>query len=545
MRRALVLASMFSLAACGGGAGSGSAITPAMTTPATLHLHLAVPASAATSALRRPLRISPAVMGVGVVVYFHSDATHSTPVGSAAYDVSASSPLCAAGANGSRSCTFDVPAPVPNAGDSDDVIITTYDTAPSGGVIPAGAKALDQGTINVTPVAGGPLSPSVVFGGIPSTVSIAVENPNATYDANLYGGMSYYVEVVAQDASGATIIGSDPYATPIALTSNGTFTGAGTSLNVTSPNQTVFITTPASGTSLTMHAASPAASIIVNVRAAGFTQTIATLAGAVQIQAGADGDVYVPTATTAYVYDPKTRTQLGTVAAGGGNAFVGISAIAPGSTADGAVLIGLQFGGLEGVAIVGFGFPTTFSGADPVTGPILQPFAAFGTLFYLGANGLCDSSGTCQTSVAGTQGAQGSDGNLWVAGGSVVHRVSTDLLTVTNFSTGLSAGANVASIVGAPDGDLYALDYANGQVVKITTSGTISTFTASGATGNIIVGPDGALWFPEPSKIARFDLATDTVTTTSLTFTPLWLTLAADGSFWSVDGSGDVIRVIP
>ena len=79
-------------------------------------------------------------MGVGVVVYFHSDATHSTPVGSAAYDVSASSPLCTAGANGSRSCTFDVPAPVPNAGDSDDVIVTTYDTAPSGGVIPSAQK---------------------------------------------------------------------------------------------------------------------------------------------------------------------------------------------------------------------------------------------------------------------------------------------------------------------------------------------------------------------------------------------------------------------
>ena len=50
---------------------------------------------------------------------------------------------------------------------------------------------------------------------------------------------------------------------------------------------------------------------------------------------------------------------------------------------------------------------------------------------------------------------------------------------------------------------------------------------------------------PESSKIARFDLTTHTVTTISLTFTPQWLTLAADGSFWSVDGSGDVVRVIP
>ncbi len=469
MRRALVLASIFSLAACGGGAGSGSAITPAMHTPATLHLHLAVPASAVTSALRRPLRISPAVMGVGVVVYFHSDATHSTPVGSAAYDVSASSPLCAAGANGSRSCTFDVPAPVPNAGDSDDVIITTYDTAPSGGVIPPSAKALDQGTINVTPVAGGSLSPSVVFGGIPSTVSIAVENPNATYDANLYGGMSYYVEVVAQDASGATIIGSDPYATPIALTSNGNF-GAGSTLSVTSPSQTVFITTPASGTSLTMHAASPAASIIANMRAAGFTQTIATLAGAVQIQAGADGNVYVPTATTAWVFDPKTQGLLGTVNAPPGGAFYGVAPLAPGSLGtNDAVLVGF-FDGLSsnaGVATVVFGSLPNVIASDPNSPTIIAPFSSGSTAYQVGELGLCNLGGTCQGAAPGSQGVAGSDGLEWIAGGSDIIRVSTDLITVTPFTSGLSSTPSVRAIVSAPDGNLYALDYANGEVVKM------------------------------------------------------------------------------
>lgn len=553
MRRALVLASMFTLAACSGGGGSGGTVTPtthtpATHTPATLHLHLAVPAGSVATAKTRPLRISPAVMGVGVVVYFHSDATHNTPVGSAAYDVSASSPLCTAGANGSRSCAFDVPAPVPNAGDSDDVIITTYDTAPSGGVIPPSAKALDQGTINVTPVAGGSLSPSVIFGGIPSTLTIAVQNPNSAYDSNLYGGMSYYVEVVAQDASGATIIGSDPYATPIALTSNGTFTGAGSSLSVTSPNQTVFITTPASGTSLTMSAASPAASISVNMRAAGFTQTIGTVSGAVQLQAGNDGNVYVPISTAVSAFDPKTQTLLGTVNAPVGGAFYGVAPLAPGSLGtNDAVLVGF-FDSLSsdaGVATVLFGSPPNIIASDPNSPTIIAPFSSGSTAYQVGELGLCDIGGTCQGAAPGSQGVAGSDGLEWIAGGSKIIRVSTDLITVTPFTSGLSSTPSVRAIVSALDGNVYALDYANGQIVKCTTSGTITTFAASGASGNIIVGPDGALWFPESSKIARFDLTTDAVTTTSLSFTPLWLTLAADGSFWSVDGSGDVVRVIP
>ena len=239
----------------------------------------------------------------------------------------------------------------------------------------------------MTPVAGGSLSPSVVFGGIPSTVSIAVENPNATYDANLYGGMSYYVEVVAQDASGATIIGSDPYATPIALTSNGNF-GAGSTLSVTSPSQTVFITTPASGTSLTMHAASPAASIIATCARQGSRRRSQPLRARCR---------YKPELTATSMCQQRRRRGSSIPKRRGylersrlGEARVRWYRRLPRAARRRRGAVGFQSGGNERVAIVGFGSPTTFP-APILYGPILRRLRLRDAV-YLGANGLCDSA---------------------------------------------------------------------------------------------------------------------------------------------------------
>jgi len=531
------------LAACSGSGGGTTPYAAPKTPSGTVRLHLTIPAK---TMQQHVMRVSSGVLGVGVVVYFHSDINHTTPVGSAAFDASAASSLCTTGTNGSRACTFNIPAPVPSAGDSDDIVITTYDTAPSGGTIPPSAHALDNGTINVTPVAGTMISPAATLGGIPATLAITVANPNSAFDTNLYGGMPYYVTVVAADASGATIIGSDPYNTPLALTTNGSFAGS-TTLSVTNPNQVVTVDAPATGTSLTISSSSPVASVNAAMTAAGTAQTIATNAGATQIQSGADNDVYVSTSSTLYGYKATTRTLDGTIAVGNpGDTFYGLAALPPG-IANAAVLVGYDFGGLEYAAAAGVGATTTVFGGDPgIPSPSIQPLSAGGAPFYLGAIGLCDQSGSCVPGAAGTQGAEDTFfGYIWIGGGSGVHSISPSFANLTTYTTGLPPGANVASIVGANDGNLYALDYANGDVIKITNAGTITPFSAGGASGNIVVGPDGALYFPQTSKLARFDPTTHAVTTTSLTFTPLWLTLAQDGAFWTLDASGDVIRLIP
>ena len=561
MKRPLACACALLLAACGGGSGGSggsSAIPGPVGASGTVALHLAVPARASDGRAR----VSAGAQGVGVVVYFHSDAAHATPVGSAAFDVSASSALCMTTAQG-RSCTLQFPAPVPAAGDSDDVVITTYSQPPSGGAFAPGTLQLDTGVLNVAPIAGQMISPAVTLGGIPATVTIAIDNPFASYDANLYAGLSYNLEVVAQDASGETIIGSDPYGAPIALsTSLGGLSvsargrrpasfrrDAPSAVSVTSPNQTVTFIAPISAASISIASASPAATATATVESRGAGSAISSGGLPLQIAQGNDRFVYAVDSSTVYTIVPPTNA-VSSLAANPGYAFQGIATAAPGS--GGAVIISENNGTNEAysLAIKGGGVvdtPASFPGNATFVG--LPLLVDGGPVYFVGNGGTCDST-TC-IGAAGAQGTVGPDGNLWIAQGGAVAIVAPGPPPSAVTTVTLPSGASAISIANGPDGNVYVLDAGNKAIERITPSHVVTEYPAGGAvSGNIIAGPDDAMWYCVGTQVGRFDLSSLTAASpitpqASASATVYWLALGPDGALWAVDSAGNFDRIIP
>ena len=104
----------------------------------------------------------------------------------------------------------------------------------------------------------------------------------------------------------------------------------------------------------------------------------------------------------------------------------------------------------------------------------------------------------------------GPDGNLWFTEFSVnqIGRITTTGV-VTEFSTGITAGAGPNFITVGSDGNLWFTEYYGNRIGRITTAGVVTEFSTGISTGakpsGITAGPDGNLWFTEPgvNKIGR------------------------------------------
>jgi uncharacterized protein (TIGR03437 family) len=102
----------------------------------------------------------------------------------------------------------------------------------------------------------------------------------------------------------------------------------------------------------------------------------------------------------------------------------------------------------------------------------------------------------------------GPDGALWFADANgQIGRITTSG-TITEYA--LTANDSPYGIAAGPDGALWYTDYSLGQIGHVTTSGTVAsliatpTNTAGGFLGLIAAGPDGAMWFTETiGKIGR------------------------------------------
>ena len=72
---------------------------------------------------------------------------------------------------------------------------------------------------------------------------------------------------------------------------------------------------------------------------------------------------------------------------------------------------------------------------------------------------------------------------------------------VTEFSAGISAGADPADITPGPDGNLWFTENTNNKIGRMTPQGVITEFstgiTAGAKPAGITAGPDGNLWFTE------------------------------------------------
>lgn len=114
--------------------------------------------------------------------------------------------------------------------------------------------------------------------------------------------------------------------------------------------------------------------------------------------------------------------------------------------------------------------------------------------------------------------AAGPDGNLWFTlRGDRVGRI-TPAGAVRFFSAGISPGSTPGGIAAGPDGNIWFTEgtatgrnrfapVAGGTVARITPAGVVTEFSsgisAGAAPGGIAAGADGNLWFTEDNRIAR------------------------------------------
>ena len=107
-------------------------------------------------------------------------------------------------------------------------------------------------------------------------------------------------------------------------------------------------------------------------------------------------------------------------------------------------------------------------------------------------------------------------------------------------------------ITAGPDGNMWFTDPTHGLIGRITPDGTVTTFPVPGSPGGIISGPDGNLWVAETSgsKIAVVTTAgavTTQIPVTGSAFGPTHLAVGPLGTIWYVDGTqvGTVLAALP
>jgi virginiamycin B lyase len=122
--------------------------------------------------------------------------------------------------------------------------------------------------------------------------------------------------------------------------------------------------------------------------------------------------------------------------------------------------------------------------------------------------------------------ASGSDGNLWYACNTQVLKVATTGTVIAQYTAGISTGQSLQYIIAAPDGNLYATEYAasatiNDKISKITTTGGITeigTLPPESYPNQLAVGSDNNVYFQEVNKalLGRITLSSGVVTTGSI-----------------------------
>ncbi len=574
MKRYLGPALIAALTACSGHSGGG--IVPSANGPGPG----ATPQAPVAFSIRIPLagtgvraqHVSSATLGVGITTYAQSDGGHTTAIGYFGNDVSPTSPACTTGPV-FRVCTIQAAAP---AG-ADEMVVATYDQAPNGsGVFANTAKLLDTGKVDFTVLAGRANSISVTLGGVPAQIAVAIDNPNAIFDATLYAGMPYNVEVSAQDASGATIIGSDPYAAPIALstsTGNATFTidGAASTL-VTKPDSVVTMVDASTSPGLPTLVATGNGGIIgtanYSVDPIGATTAFASRTGPTAIasgtassEVGQPGDLFYADANEELVkFDTLTKAE----------SILGYSGATPAALATTAIVQN-RFAGVD------VSFVTASDGTDVRIGTSDGGPALLGTTVPAASNcaianaatgsrilacgdtiddvDLATSSTTAGRTYSGI--TTGADGRLHYAfrapaGGGIGSMAPGDIGGPgPDAVIDLAGGHHGTAIVSCPDAALYFIDVDDGDgstALGEIAAGSLATHAVSGTMTALTCGPNDDLYYgTDDGKIYRVALATDVASLVSSNGGAIaGITLGPDGAIWATDSPFDrILRVIP
>jgi streptogramin lyase len=193
-----------------------------------------------------------------------------------------------------------------------------------------------------------------------------------------------------------------------------------------------------------------------------------------------------------------------------------------------------------------------------VTTPGAMVNGADGNVWFINGNGIAkiDASGHVTTYTAGLDAGatpydltNGPNSDLWFTdnGAKAVGYITTSG-AIHEFST--PAGENPLQVVAGSDGNIWF--YSSGvshQIVRMTPSGSFTGYTMptlGTIEDNMVLGPDGAIWFSDAGTTSIGKIApTGAITEYPLTggAFPTNITVGPDGNLWFSDNSGAVGRI--
>jgi virginiamycin B lyase len=561
------------LAACSGGGtlpgASQHAIAPPSPSRAVrVPMHVKIPRMprGARGRARRPFFVAASVQGLAIAVYAHGSRT--TPLGTVNADVSPSSALCHASAGG-RECTIPIPAPP----GTDDFVVTAYDAPPAGGSF-AAAKKLAIGEATSTIVTGAKNSVAITLGGVAAGVAIA---PLQLF-VRAIAPSSQSLSVTAVDADGDAIV-SDGYVdasgNPVSIalsadsTAGGTVTFAPASLSSPSPTGVLVnyasnvatstqiqvgftskLTATISGVSAstTLHAAPPTGTTYTAPGGGVFPSDIAPGPdSALWYTALADDHIGRVTTNGSFSTSGAISNDAEQIAAGIDNAMwftertgtIGrVSVSSPGTITEIApppsitLAAGIAQGPSSDAASMWF--------TDPVDGLIARIPTVSPSTASINVYGPVPQMLEPGAIVAGP------DGNLWFADctAGAIGKIPPNSPTgtsaqVTEYDVPAIApgSSSPSSIVNGPDGALWFGDPTNGddgEIGRITTAGVLTEYATAAGSYFLTVGPDGAIWFTESNidKVGRIDPKTHAIVEFPTGSGPAGIALGPDNALY-------------
>lgn len=577
MRKLVVALTISVLAGCGGGGGQ-SAVPSAPSHSAavvTKLIRIEVPAPK-KNASRQSEYVSRNTQGIGVSFGASPFTFPSSTTPTAAFDVSGTSPLCVAGANGARTCTLTVAAPV----GTDDFQVTAWDVVPTAGSF-SPANALSTVTVLSQTIASGTnTSLNLTLNGIVNSVNTTVSPSSIPAFATGGTPVNATVSVNALDFYGNVIMGSgnwvDANGTALAVNVQPTSPANGGPV-LTSPNAATGVTPGAPTFSVSYAGGSTWGTqfnpIVTGGSFAGSvtgatlnvtpTVTLFPLPNASSspsfITAGPTGDnnLYFTENVGNRLGSITTAGAITEVANGQFNTLpVGIAAGMDGN---------IWYDAWNGAAVAAYISPSSFTGAQTTAGSLGPGYAQFGIIdghdgyMYIAEAAASDvtriketafgAAGTYATTSSAYGLVYGPDGKIWIAEQGGYVQPLTPGPTPSMGPSIAASGTPTALAVGS-DGNIWVA--AHGFIDVIQTSGSVANTYAVpsslGGTSGIAPGSDGALWFTGSGgltggigRITPSGVITTYFTGFGSTDDPSDMKLGPDGNLWFTEPNGNAI----
>ena len=571
------------VASCGGGGGASSGITGSLpqttqTTPpqlanspspqstqgptpnGTATFTIAVPPRIATSSARHAMYVSPNTNSVGISLNaVNGKSSAATPL---VTRIGYGQPGCTASSTEPLSCTVSMSVP---SQAYDTLTVATYSSQDGSGT------ALSQTTLTETFHPNQTTNVPLSLGGVVSSIAMSPSVINTVQGA---ARTEYILSVTAKDASGAVILGTTPFQSPVSIAVQGdpngalsisqnTITGPGIPLQVyydgtkTLSQGQIVATAGTLGTATTSVIPLSFSPGSVTVQMGSGTQAVSV--SEAQFTGQFTATVDVPQIATANVVStgPGTATvNIVPAALGGmaGNANVTISD----GTRSTKIPVKVTLPSLPGITYYG-----PFTGFSP-TAMVLAPN---GKIYMSGSPNISefDPSTAMMATYSTTSFGFGvtlaiavdGNGNVWFPKNNFPTGTLCEMVTSTHaiacHNTGMSLHARIYGVALGSDGGIWFTDAGTHQIGRIDPNTfAIAEYTGLPATANpygIVDGQDGNLYFSDTSSTPAFgsiNISTHAINEytaglpgfnpqTYTSSSPYRLVRGSDGNIWAAD----------